>query len=306
MSGEERRFRSYFCVLLVIAGVCIWFVLPVGRRLTMRFVGSLRLDKPQTVNVNLSEFVGPNANQNLQQMVTQMISDKVVTTVNEDPLDAATASAASQLAGFPVKLLKARSDTPALIVGGAHAYNLTVDRARLQSIFDEAGRRDLKVPPAVDGAAVAVRMPRSVVARYGACPGRSSAAANVATPTPSTTRYDDCLILREGPSPEISVPPNIDLSQLSEIGLELAGMTPDQARQFLAKVNWKSMLGVSVPRSMRSYQSVTVNGVPGTLLSLAGRRGPNYSLFWAQNGIVYSLTGFGDPGEATKIAESLN
>ncbi|MGH9524341.1 MAG: hypothetical protein ACRD3E_17595, partial [Terriglobales bacterium] len=213
---------------------------------------------------------------------------------------------ASQVAGFSVRLLKARKDEPTMTVTGAHAYNLTVDRARLQAIFDEAGRRDLVVPTSVDGAPVAVRIPRQVIARYGTCPGRSSAAANVATPPPATTAYDNCLILREGPSPEINVPSNIDLSQLSEIGLELAGMTHDQAHQFLTKVNWKSMLGVSFPRFTRSYQAVTVNGVPGSLLNLAGRRGPNYALFWAKDGIVYSLTGYGDSGEATKLAESLN
>lgn len=305
MSDRSFRKGPLSLSLAAVAAVAIWFSVPAGRHLTMRFLGSLRMDKPQSVSVNLSEFVGPDANHSLQEMVTQMISDKVTVTENEKSQDASTSAEASQLAGFPVGLVRGRGNVSSIVVSGAHAYNMTVDRARLQTILDEAGRRDLVVPPAVDGAAVTVRIPRAVVVRYGTCPGRSSVAANVATPPPATTHYDDCLILREGPGPQVGAPADINLSQLSEIGLELAGMTPDQAHRFLKTVDWKTMLGVSFPRFMRSYQTVSVNGVPGTLLTLGTRRGPDYALIWVKNGIVYSLRGFGDPGEATKVAASV-
>jgi len=303
-SLHARRTSLYLSAAAVIA-VATLIALPGGRNLALRFLDSLRMDRPQQVNVNLSEFVGPNANQSLQQMVTQMVSDQVVTTKSEPTQAAATAATASQIAGFPVKLLSARSDAPTIVILGARAFNVAVDRNRLQAIFDEAGRRDLVVPQSVKGNTVAVRIPRTAVLRYGTCPGRSSAAANVATPPPVTTHYDNCVILREGPSPQIDAPSTINLPQLTEIALELVGMTPDQAHQFLAHVNWQSMLGVSFPRFMRSYQSVTVDGVPGTLLTLGGRHSPDYALFWVKDGIVYSLQGFGDSSQAAKLAASL-
>lgn len=296
---------------LLIAACCAVIVvliiaLPAGRNLLGRFLGSLRMDKPQTVNVDLSAFVGPNSNQTLQQMVTQMISDKVVTTVSEDSQQAATGAAASQIAGFEVHLAADRKDAPRLAVAGTHAFHASVDRSRLQAILDEAGRRDLALPKSIDGAEVSVRIPRSIIARYGNCPIPSSAAANVATPPPQIAgQYSDCVILREGPSPAINVPTNLDMVQLSEIGLQLAGMSTDQAHTFVQNVDWKSMLGLSFPRSMRSYQTVKVNGAPGTLLNLGARRGPTYDLFWAKDGMVYSITGFGDSGEAVKLAESV-
>jgi hypothetical protein len=302
--SSTRKLLYISLAVIAVAGVVL-FATSSGRNLTGRFVGSLRIDKPQPVNVNLSEFVGPNANQGLQQMVTQMISDQVVTTESESPEPVSSVAAASAAAGFSVKLLNGRSDTPRITVLGAHGYTLTVDRNRLQAIFDEAGRHDLVVPQSVNGAKATIRIPHAVILTYGTCPGESSAGANIATPAPSTTQYDSCLILREGPSPEINAPSDIDLSQLSEIALELAGMTPDQAHRFLATVDWRSMLGVSFPRFMRSYQAVTVDGVPGTLLTLGGRQGPDYALFWVKNGIVYSLRGFGDSSNATKLASSL-
>jgi hypothetical protein len=276
-----------------------------ARREGEKFFNSLRVKKVQAVNVNLSGFVGPDANHPLQQMVSQMISDQVKVTRNEESQPAANATAASRLTGFRVQLLGARKDTPDLEVRGEHAFDLTVARARIQAILKEAGRPDLTLPNTINGATVAVKIPRTVRARYGDCPGRRSATANIATPAPSSMQYSNCVVLSEGPSPEVDVPPGLDLGRLTEIGLELVGMSPAQAQQFLRTVSWKSMLGVPIPRFMRSYEAVKVNGVQGTLLNMAGRRGPTYTLVWGKNGMVYSLTGFGDSGSALKLADSL-
>lgn len=259
----------------------------------------------ETVNVDLSSFVGPNANPTIQQMISKMISDKVTTTVSEKPQTAATGAQAAKLAGFPVALLSKRKDTPKLAVNGKHAFIVTVDRARLEAILKEAGRSDLALPHSIDGAQVAVSIPRSVRARYGTCPSKPKATANIATPPPNSTQYSDCVLLAEGPSPSIKVPAGLNLRPLAEIGLELAGMTPQQSRQFLSNVNWKSALGAPIPRFMRSYESVTVNGAKGTLFNMGGRRGPTYALIWAKGGIVYSLRGFGNPSDAVTLADSL-
>jgi hypothetical protein len=297
--------KGWLAAVLVAAAIIVWSSLAPTRRLTQKFFRSLRMQQVQAVNVDLSSLVGPNANPALHQMITQMISDKVKVTVNEKGRRATDAAMASQLAGFHVELLSARKDNPELAVAGEHAFDLTVDRARIQEILKEAGRSELALPESIDGATVAVKIPRSVMLRYGDCPGRPSATANVATPPPNTLQYNDCVRLREGPSPEVNVPQGLDFEKLAEIALEVAGMTPSQAQQFLQTVNWKATLGVSIPRFMRSYEVVKVNGVEGTLLNMAGRRGPTYTLVWAKNGMVYSLTGYGDASNAVTLADSL-
>ncbi len=306
LETSRKSFRLLWAAIIVLAVFGGAFIFRPTRRLAKKFFGSLRVEKVRTVNINLSSFVGPDANHTLQQMVSQMISDKVKDTMNEKAQPAANAAEASQLAGFEVQLLSARKDTPNLIVRGEHAFDLTVDRSRLQAILREAGRPDLTLPSTVDGAMVAVKIPRTVRARYGNCPGRPRATANIATPAPTSTQYSNCVVLSEGPSPEVDAPAGLDLGKLTEIGLELAGMSPGQAEQFLRTVTWKSMLGVGIPRFMRSYEAVKINGVQGTLLNMAGRRGPTYTLVWAKNGMVYSLTGFGDPGGAVRLADSVD
>jgi hypothetical protein len=311
MTNESpmKRLRPYFLGLTVLGIATVLLNLPAGRHLAGRFFRSLRMQKVQAVNVDLSSFTDPNANPALHEMVAKMISDNVVVTVNEKDQQASDSAAAARLAGFPVQLLGNRKDPPKLVVSGEHDINLKVDRTRLQAIFNEAGHPDLVVPQSLEGAAVAVQIPRAVQAQYGTCPTPTSAtnaiANNVTGPSPASTQFSDCVRLRQGPSPTVNVPPGLDVKHLAEIGLEVAGMNPTQSHEFLQTVDWKSTLSMTVPRFLRSYQAVKVNGVQGTLLTLSGRRGPGYTLIWAKNGTVYSLVGFGDSSEAVDLASSL-
>lgn len=277
--------------------------LPAGRRLVYKLVGSLREQRAHSVNLSLSGFAD---NQTVQQMIAQMVSQHVTTVESEQPQIATSVAQASRLAGFDVRLLGARDETPQLSVSGERRVRMTVDRARLQLILKEAGRRNLSVPASVNGALVTVRIPRMVSARYGTCPTPSSAAANLATPAPSSTRYINCVLLVEGPRPRINAPPGFHFAPLAEIGLQAVGMTAGQARQFLQSVNWQALLAMPIPPSLRSYTSVEVNGATGTLFNMSATDGPSYALIWSQGGLNYSLMGFGDPLKAVKLADSLS
>ena len=96
------------------------------------------------------------------------------------------------------------------------------------------------------------------------------------------------------------------MQQLVAIGLELSGMSPNQRLAFQKMFDWQFALSMSLPRFMRSYDSVTVNSAPGMLLNTAGRRGPTYELFWTKNGTVYSLAGYGSSADAVPLADSID
>jgi|HubBroStandDraft_6_1064221.scaffolds.fasta_scaffold11663_5 hypothetical protein len=305
-SPSKRRVWLILIVVVLVAGS---LSIPAVRNLGLKSLQSLRMQKVQAVNADFSPYVDANANPTLHQMVTQMISDKVQVETNEEDQPVNDVAGARQAAGFNVLLLSARKDAPKLVVGGSHKIDVSVDRARLQAIATEAGHPDIVLPQSLDGATVGVQVPRSVQMQYGTCPTAANAsqvvADNITGPTPTTTQYSDCVRLREGPTPIVNMPSSLDVAGLAQIGLETAGMTPAQASDFLHTVDWKAVLTLSVPRSLRSYQTVRVDGTDGTLLSMAGRRGPGYALIWTKNGIVYSLTGFGDSSQAIGLADSL-
>jgi hypothetical protein len=309
MTAAASSKRSVWLILIVVVVVAGGISVPAVRNAAVKSLQSLRMQKVQAVNADFSPYVDANANPTLHQMVTQMISDKVQVEVNEEDHPVADVAGAKQLAGFNVQLLGARKDAPTMVVGGSHKIDVTVDRARLQAIATEAGHGGLVLPQSLDGATVGVQVPRSVQLQYGTCPTAATAnqvvADNITGPTPTTTQFSDCVRLREGPTPVVNMPSSLDVGGLAQIGLETAGLTPAQASDFLHTVDWKAVLTLSVPRSLRSYQTVKVDGTDGTLLSMAGRRGPGYALIWTKNGLVYSLTGFGDSSQAVALADSL-
>jgi hypothetical protein len=306
-SGNKwRKFLPAVVGVIVVATIA---GLPAGRNLLGRFFQSLRMQKVQAVNVNFSAFTDPNANPALHQMIAQMVSDDVNVTANEPDQTAANAADASRLSGFDVAVVSARKDPATFVVSGRHAFNMTLDRDRLQSVFNQAGHPEMSVPSSLNGAPVKVEIPKAVEIQYGHCPNARTAgqelASNVTGPTPTSTEYSDCLRLREGPDPVVEAPQDMKIQQLAEIGLETAGMNPSQARNFLQTVNWQSTLVINVPRFLRSYEAVTVSGVKGTLLNMAARRGPGYALVWAKGGRGYLLTGFGDSSHAVELADSV-
>jgi hypothetical protein len=309
MTTAASSKKSLWLVLIVVVIVAGGLSIPAVRNVALKSLQSLRMQKVQAVNADFSPYIDANANPSLHQMVTQMISDKVKVETNEEDHPAADVAGARQMTGFDVMLLSARKDAPQIVVGGSHKIDVTVDRARLQAIATEAGHSDIVLPQSLDGATMGVEVPRSVQLQYGTCPTAANAsqvvADNITGPTPTTTQFSDCVRLREGPTPVVNMPAALDVAGLAQIGLETAGMTPAQASDFLHTVDWKAVLTLSVPRSLRAYQTVKVAGTNGTLLSMAGRRGPGYALIWTKNGIVYSMTGFGDSSQAVGLADSL-
>jgi Putative zinc-finger len=284
--------------IVVLAGVLSF---APGSSWAQKLLAMLRVQKIAVVPVDLPALGSPNANNGPAKMIGQMLSDKVVVTLSSKPRKVDSADDASQLAGYHVKVVGSRSDTPQFTVEGEQGFQMTIDRDRVQAILDEAGRSDVALPVSVNGALIAVHIPSIVAERYGTCPNRENARDSAAD-------FGDCVELVQVPSPTVSVPPDLNIEQLAEVGLQLAGMTPSQAHAFCQTVDWTSTLVLPLPRFIRSYQTVEVNGVQGTLINLPPH-GPQhllgYNLVWVKQGVIYSLTGFGSPAEALPLAESL-
>jgi len=268
----------------------------------------LRVEKVEVVPISAA-LPDVQTQQRASKMLGQLISDNVVVTMPAGtPQDVSSAEEASRLAGFQVRVPTARSDTPHLTVEGEQAFHLTLNRDRLQSIFDELGRSDIQLPNSVDGAEVAVHIPKGVIVRYGQMPDvpkdASDEQLNQALKAAASSNF---VVLSQIPSPTVSVPPSLNVAQVAEAGLELAGLSPAEAHDFVQSVDWTSTLVIPVPRQDGSFQKEPVDGVEGTLISMppTGKRPAGYSLIWIKNGIIYSLSGSGDAGESLTLADSL-
>ncbi len=312
--GRRRALAS--CAALAVCAVAVSLSFGPVRGWAEHVLSMLRVEKVEVVPVSTA-VPDVQTQERATKMLNQLISDNLVVTVAPGkPQDVSTAEEASRLAGFPVRVLSARSDTPHFDVEGEQAYHMTLNRDRLQSIFDELGRSDIQLPASVDGAEVAVHVPKGVLLRYGNMPDKvlqdtvdqaAHAAANGDLNAASQIDLKNYLVLAEIPSPTVSVPPNLDVAQVAEAGLELAGLGPAEAHDFVQSVDWTSTLVIPVPREGGSFRKEPVDDVEGTLIAMpaTGKRPAGYSLIWIKNGIIYSLSASGDGSDAITLADSL-
>jgi hypothetical protein len=301
--------RSRTAQLVVASGVVTLVAVlatPIaGETIGARFLAALRIAKPKTVTASVSIAGGTRPGRELQNVISGILAETAAVAFDEPDALVPAVDSASRAAGFPARLATRRTDTATVEVLGAHRVTLRVNRNQLQTLFAEAGRAG-SLPPSLDGASVTLMRPRGVRVRYGTCPSpiANTLQSQIQGPPPPTDNAS-CIILTEVPLAAVTVPPTLDTATVMEIALELSGMSPNQARDFRSLFDWPSALALSPPRATRSHQIVDLGGGRGMLMAGGGRRDPLYTLVWARNGVVYTLAGYGNSGDAVPLAESV-
>ena len=313
----NSRYRAAWAGLAAALVIVSLFAFEPARVAAGQFLGLFRVRKFAVVSIN------PASLKNLDQaggQIDQLLSDSV-TFVKQpgEPVAVASAAEASQKAGIPVRLPASLSVVPnapsSLMVQDGVDARLKVDLARAQAILDVTGRTDIKLPQAIDGADIEFIVPPMVTAMFdcgeprtmavkpGAAPGP---AVNVQVPQPSA----NCVTLMQLASPTVNTPPGVNIAQVGEMALQLAGLAPAEAQHFSQAIDWSSTLVIPLPTDAGSFRDVTVDGVPGVLIESNPRQsgGPryiHYTLFWQKNDTVYALSGTGDAARGLEIANSL-
>jgi hypothetical protein len=301
------RWRFTWAASFAVAILLISLLFPATRSFAQRLLATLRVQRVETVALDFGSL-DTDASRQPMQALAKLLSENAVVTTDEKPSSADSQSAASQAVGFPVRVLSARTDSPAFEIAGAHAFHLELDRSRLQDILDQAGRPDLLLPASLDGATVSVQVPRAVAVKYGSCKNPHDETNQEPSSPSSSSSANPCLVVIQAPSPVINVPSDLNIQQLAEIGLQLVGWSPVKAREFCQSVDWKSTLILPIPRTVQSYQTVSINGIRGTLMQFPTSRNnqqSSFALVWVDNSTIYGLIGQGDPGSAVQLASSL-
>jgi hypothetical protein len=294
------RFGTAALVLLMLV-----LAFPGTRALAGELLNLFRVQQVQVVPVDftgLEQLTGDGA---LGNQFTELISASVdMQQEPGEPLAAASAEEASQLAGFNVRIPADMTPSQINVTGGA-AFSMALDRAKTQALLDEAGRSDLVLPASMDGAEISVDIPTSVSVAFGTCPRPGAAESGNHEQSTTERRYPDCVILAQIPSPSVNAPADLDIEALARIGLEFTGMSTEEAAEFTSTVNWSSTLLVPIPRNAAIHEQVSVDGVTGALIQRSGEA-PQFALLWVKDGIIYAISGLGAHSQqAVEMANSL-
>ena len=302
------------------AAVAVAILIGVGpvRLLAQRVLAMLRVQKITVVSIDPTTLMsGSEPDSRPYKLINQFFADNVVITIDPGkPEVVSTVTKAAQLAGYPLRTIGNLGLPQRVEVNGETAFQMTVNRDRVETLLDEIGRSDIQIPESANGALLAVHIPKIVVSMYGNCPARhrsgdsnpQSRADELAErkmERMADTKTANCTYLVQGPSPTVSVPPELNMAEIAEAALQLAGMSPAEAHSFCQTVDWSSTLVVPVPRNSSSYENVSVDGVEGTLITETFSQGNRYSLLWIKNGVIHSLMGPGSSSDALNLAASL-
>ena len=287
--SSRSRHPALVGLSAVLALVALFSFAPT-RSLGQRILSMLRVQKVAVVPIDLDALSAASGSH--AKPFADLISDRVVVTIKPGkPIPETTLAAAGTEAGIAVTALESLGDPSRILVHDESAFHLELDRDRILAMFEAAGRPDVSVPADVDGATIAVHIPKAVEMAYGDCSG---------------TNPQACIHFTQVPSPVISIPPALNMAGLAEAALEVGGMTAAEAQSFCQTVDWSSTLVIPVPRSRSSSHTVQIAGVSGSLIETTGRRGAEYALIWVKNKRVFSLGGLGTPDRALAAAETLN
>lgn len=286
-----------FMLALVLA-------IPQTRAMASELLNLFRVQKVEVISFDASGMEKITGNDALGEQLSKLLSDTTeVSQEAGEPVTVSDAAAASAAAGYNVRLPE-NMTASTIMVSGASAFSMTLDRAKAQGLLDEAGRSDLVLPENIDGARLSVSIPTSVNATFGTCPD-----VNSETEDPdqefgnfNAEEYADCLVFGQMPSPTVNAPASLDVEALAQIALEFTGMEPEEAANLVASVDWTSTLVVPLPRGTATHSEISVDGVSGTLIQQDSEYAPSFVLIWVKDGIVYFVSA---PGSDTSRALNL-
>jgi hypothetical protein len=321
MSNRFARLRPLWIGLTVVAVLAIALSFAPVQAMASSFLQLFRVQQVTVLPIDLTSLKDNRFNPAVSQTISQFMTDQVkITRQPGKSHQESDVSAASKDAGFQVRL-GSSADLPLsrIMFEPGIAFEGTFNQALAEKILQGMNKGNLQLPAGLDGAVIKANIPDAVTAAYGSCRFSNDPEAQSVTGSDAVSVSDNCLLLVQLPSPTVDTPPDLPVEKLANIGLQALGMSPDQASKVASSIDWTKTLVIPVPSGQVNSQTVSVDGVDGTLLTQAPNarvgtdsREPNmplsrstYTLVWVKNGIVYGIMGAGDTAKGIGLANSL-
>ncbi len=275
-SGHAWPFARVAAAVAVLAAAGSMLTVPAVRASAMQFLSLFRAVNfvPVPVDATRADAL-TGGTIDLPRLVGEHIQ------VLEDsgpPLPVASVEAASQSAGFAVRLpatLPEDVRVTSIELAGPHAVRVVANVSRVNDALDALGISDLRAPDAIDGKSLTVRVPSFVRVTYEQRNWKAS--------------------LSQALAPTVELPQGVDLALLGEIGLRVLGLPAAEAHDFARRVDWHTTLLVPVPAKATSFKQVEIGGHQGVMIeappSGEGPKRVTTAVLWSAAGRVYGLQG---------------
>jgi len=275
--AARPRFSPALGAVAALLAVAFLFSIPAVRVSAQAFLDLFRVQKFAAVRIDPARL----AQLKNQQMSVDAILGKPEIVQDPGPLRVFTNVRDAAIAtGYPLREVTAVPGVTAdtTFVRGESRARLRVDTTPMRSLLAALAIDDLTIPPGIEGAEVNVHLQPIARTVYLKDKARIS--------------------FLQSPGPELSLPAGIDVAQLGEIGLRIAGLAAPEAKRFAQSIDWHSTMLVPVPAGASSFREVDIHGRKGLLVSMNERKDASgekqeavTQLLWSDGERVYALVG---------------
>lgn len=291
----QRRLVRYSPALiaaaLVVAAVLV-ISLPPARALAQDFLNLFRVQRFATISIDPQRMQElKNLNLDPEKLLSRNSANVMEP---KKPVKVASVQKAGERAGFTVAVPATvpNGATLQVMVQDAGSGEFTADTAQLNELLTMVGVTDTRMPEQLNGAKIKVTKPAAVMLNYKSQDGKFS--------------------IIQSPSPQVELPAGVEMKQLGEIALRVLGLSPTEARDFAANVDWNTTFLIPIPADAGEVRQVQVNGAEGLMLvsngagqNMRGARNGDTVILWAKDGMVYGLSGKGSALNLLEIANSV-
>jgi hypothetical protein len=170
-----------------------------------------------------------------------------------------------QISKFPSALTKTEH-----VVRDRSVYQFQVNLAGARQLLKLMNVTDVTLPDALGARPIVADVARTVETSYQGQNYR--------------------LELYQGPSPTVTVPDGVDLTQLGKAALRLIGIPPAQAETLSRRIDWSTTMIFPFPANTNEFRLVKVGQTDALLVGTAGYE---WRLYWKNGDRFYLLEGTG-------------
>ena len=233
-----------------------------------------RFDALQATPFDVKSLIGENV---------QVLQD------SGPPVAMSSVEQAGAVAGIEVHLpqwLPADAQIVEIAVTGELVVRVIANPTRLEEILEALSIQDVQVPAGLNGKSVTIRVPPVVMVRFEHGGRRTR--------------------LSQARSPEVTLPADVDLAALGEIGLRILGLSAADARHFAGAIDWRTTLVLPLPTSSRSFRQVEIAGHRGIAIEhQPAEESRTNSVLWTSGDRVFGLTSLQEMEQVLAMANSV-
>lgn len=259
MTNQKPALRRGLIAAVAVVALLSLLALPPVRTAASGLLQMFRVQKVVFVPISRDRM------EQLQELEfdqgTLFIGEPRTIGTQAEPRAVRTTVEAAGLVGFNVaqpSALPAPATKTNVVVQGRQTVEAQINVQSARQLLQLMGIDDVSLPDTLGSAPIRADVAPSVVSNYSG-PG-----------------YEVQLL--QGRSPNVTLPPGVDLAQLGKAALRLLGLSSSQAETMSRQIDWSSTLLFPIPSDISNLREVTINGGTGMLVSA----GDESVIYWQQ------------------------